>query len=112
MQDEEICGIPPSYIDTSFEGGMSEFSRYVTDLLIQKKQDDSLIDEIFTYMEFLLINGDDDVQNAAATCFLENILNRTPEQIDPKRYVDYLGPESRKYCQAWDEFTGVKTEGL
>ena len=62
---------------------MSEFSRYVTGLLIQRNQDSSLINEIFTYIEFFLINGDKNVQNAVATCFLKNILNVTPEKLIP-----------------------------
>lgn len=110
--NEEIFGITPFWGDTSFAGGISKFSDYVIDLLIHKKQNLSLIEEIFNYIEFLLVNGDEDVQNTVATCFLENILNITPEQIDPKLFVGYLGFKSRKYCQAWDEFKGVKTEGL
>ncbi len=112
ISSEEIFGITPFWGDTSFAGGMSKFSDYVINLLIQKNPNPSLIEEIFTYIEFLLVNGDEDVQTVVATCFLENILNVTPEQIDPKRFVAYLGIESRKYCRAWDEFTGVKTEGL
>ena len=27
-------------------------------------------------------------------------------------FVPYLGQESREYCKAWDQFTGVRTEGL
>lgn len=112
IETEEICGITPFWGDTSFAGGMNKFSDYVIDLLVKKQQNPSLIKEIFNYIEFLLVNGDEDVQNIASTCFLENILNVTPTQIDPKHYVGYLGVESRKFCRAWDEFTGVKTEGL
>lgn len=58
------------------------------------------------------MHGDEDVQTAAATCFLENLMNRTPELIDPQRFVPLLGHESKEYCRAWDEFCGVRTEGL
>lgn len=112
LSNEEICGIIPVWGDTRLAEGMRKFSFYVIDLLTQKNQNPSLIKEIFNYMEYLLINGDEDVQTVVATCFLESILNVTPTKIDPKRFVDYLGIESRKHCRAWDEFTGVKTEGL
>jgi hypothetical protein len=100
------------YFKTSLWGEMSEFSHYIWTLLGAKTLDPARVKEIFCYMEELLVNGDDDVQNAICTCFLENILNVTPEQVDPKQFVSHLGPESRKYCLAWDAFTGVKTEGL
>lgn len=112
ISNDKICGITPFWGDTSFAGGMREFSDYVVDLLIQNDQNSTLIREIFTYIEFLIINGDEDVKDVVTTCFLENILNLTPRKIDPKRYVTYLGSESREYCRAWDKFTGVKTEGL
>ena len=86
--DEESLGI------TLF-GGMAKFSDYVSNLMIQNEHNSSEINEIFSYMEFLLVNGDENVQNAVATCFLENILNKTPEQINPKRFVKYLGPKSQ-----------------
>lgn len=108
----EICGVHHTWSDTSLFGEMAEFSSYVSDLLIQEKSDSFTIKEIFSYMEYLLVTGDDEVQTVVSTCFLENILNKTPEQIDPTRFVQYLGTASRVYCQAWDKFTGVYTEGL
>ena len=112
IASEEICGVTPFWGDTSLAGGMSAFSSYVISLLTQKNHDHLLVEEIFNYIEFLLVHGDEDVQTVVATCLLENILNVIPTQVDPKCFVDYLGTESRKYCQAWDAFTGVKTEGL
>lgn len=97
---------------TTIWGEMFEFSSYVSDLLIDEKSNPALIGEIFSYIEYLLANGNENVQNAACTCFLENILNITPTKINPGRFVPFLGPESRKYCKGWDEFTGVQTEGL
>jgi hypothetical protein len=97
---------------TTLWGEMCEFSYYVKHLLIDETTDPSSIKGIFSYIEYLLDNGDEDVQNAACTCFLENILNVTPTDIHPERFVGYLGPKSRKYCIAWDKFTGVRTEGL
>lgn len=98
--------------ETTIYGEMCTFSSYAKRLLAHGKTDPSFIKEMFSFMEYILENGDEDVQNAVCTCFLENILNVTPSDIDPKRFVEYLGPQSREYCIAWDEFTGVQTEGL
>ena len=68
--------------------------------------------ELFELVERLMNQGTKDVQDAVATCFLENLLNSTPHRIPPESFVLLLGPESRKYCRAWDEFSGVKTPGL
>ncbi|MCE5318951.1 MAG: hypothetical protein LLG04_16510 [Parachlamydia sp.] len=95
----------------SLHGEMAEFSDYVSELL-QKDTESQYIKDIFNFMEFLLAEGDDMVQNAVATCFLENILNRTPEKIQPHTFVPFLGKQSREYCKAWDSFTGVYTQGL
>lgn len=109
---EEIFGVTPFWGDTSVCGVMNEFSYYVKELLMTKQQNIPLIKDVCNYIEYLLRHGDEDVQNAAATCFLENLMNITPEQIDPKHYIPYLGPLSKEYCRAWDEFTGIKTKGL
>lgn len=98
--------------ETSYFGEVMVFSSFVSDLLVAKEYDSSKIEEIFSFMEYLLVQGDEDVSTAVATGFLENIINQTPEKIDPKRFVKYLGPESQAYCRAWDKFTGVQTEGL
>jgi hypothetical protein len=66
---------------------------------------------LFDYIESVVDAGGDPA-NAAYTCFLENILNVTPESIDPKSFVSLLGPNSREFCRGWDDFTGVKTAGL
>jgi hypothetical protein len=89
---------------------MSQFSRYVTELIMNKQI--GTLPQIFDFVETLMIDGDADVQNAAATCFLENLINITPEKIPPSSFIPLLGNESRGYCKAWDKFTGVKTESL
>lgn len=98
--------------ESGFHNDISEFSHYIKDLLKEKKCNPEKLKEIFGFSEYLILNGDDDVKNALCTCFLENILNQTPSEINPDQFVPYLGQESREYCKAWDEFTGVKTEGL
>ncbi|MBA2367846.1 MAG: hypothetical protein H0V82_02340 [Candidatus Protochlamydia sp.] len=110
--DEEIFGKTHDWGDISLWSGMNKFSDYVDKLLTQRNQNVILIKEIFSYAEHLLTKGDEDVQNAVCTCFLENLLNVTPEQINPKNYIGFLGTKSKEYCRAWDEFTGIKTEGL
>lgn len=91
---------------------MTAFSRYVIDVYI-KNQDDEMLKEIFSMIENFVIHGNDELQGASVTCFLENLVNVSSHgDFSPSIFVPYLGKESRKYCKAWDEFTGVKTEGL
>ncbi len=92
----------------------STFSDYIADNL---KENNVRIDfvKVFDFVEMLLKEGDQETQDSAATCFLENLINFTSsldDTLPPKTFVHLLGPESRAYCKAWDEFTGVKTEGL
>lgn len=90
---------------------LGAFSDYVRDLLQKKEVED--LKEIFDLIEWLLLNGTDEVKDAITTGFLENLLNYCSYgSISPKSFVYLLGSESRKYCKAWDEFTGIKTEGL
>lgn len=71
------------------------------------------MEEIFLLIESFLKEGDRDLQDAAATCFLENLINYAAwGSLKPETFLCYLGIESKKYCKAWDEFTGTKTEGL
>jgi hypothetical protein len=104
------CEGPFGNIGLSMDLG--EFSHYTSKLLMRNKsQDQNELKEIFNYIEYLLQFGDDEVKNAAATCFLETISNQVPD-IKPSNFVPLLGKESKEYLKAWDEFTGVKTEGL
>lgn len=95
---------------------MTILTHYVKDILnmtpITLKKEKEL-KEIFLLIEYFLNEGDRDVQDAVATCFLENLINATSwKTLKPETFLCYLGPESRAYCKAWDEFTGVKTQGL
>ena len=86
----------------------------LTDFVLDRVEADAMEDfpSLFDTVEMLMVDGDSDVKDAVATCFLENLLNVTPRCIPPERFVPLLGPESRAFCRAWDEFTGVKTPGL
>jgi hypothetical protein len=95
-----------------FCNDMSAFSNYVIDLLHKNKKNLE-IKTIFLFIEELMTRGTEEVQEATATCFLENLINATSwGTASAGSFVHLLGAESRKYCKAWDEFTGVKTEGL
>lgn len=90
-------------------GVFSAFTSYVTAQLRSGSLQD--MPDIFQFIERCMLS-DEEVSTAAATCFLENLINRTPDPIDPASFVPLLGPESRKYCKAWDDLQGVKTPGL
>jgi len=88
-------------------GDMTTFSFHIRDLVAQHELD--TLPAVFTLIEEWMVHGDEMVRTAVATCFLENLLNL---EVEPKCFVPLLGPVSREYCRAWDESTGVKTEGL
>lgn len=69
--------------------------------------------EILALAERLLEEGDEAVKDAVATCFLETLLNAASGgEIAAERFVPHLGPQSRAFCRAWDEYTDVRTPGL
>ena len=94
----------------SVYGVFSAFSHYVAERL--EKRDVDGLAAVFDFAEKAVADSDEDLANAAATCFLENLINRVPESIDPDLLVPLLGHESKEYCRAWDKFTGVTTKGL
>lgn len=82
--------------------------------LVCKKLEDNSLDNasaIFAFIEKAIMNGGASA-NAACTCFLESVLNRTPATIKPELFVSLLGEKSKEYCKAWNEFTGVSVEGI
>lgn len=89
-----------------------DFADFVVELIQEGKISESELKEIFSFMEYALINGEGSIKDIVATCFLEDLLHATPGKISALTFVHLLGEESREYCKAWDEFTGVKTEGL
>ena len=97
-------------------GVMNALTCYAEDILnmsyitIEKQQK---IEKIFSVIEFFLNEGDNNVKDASATCFLENLLNDASSgRVKSEMFVHYLGIKSIAYCKAWDEFTAVKTKGL
>ncbi len=86
---------------------MQAFSNYVIQALQQSEALDLPL--IFDLIEHLLKNGEKTVKDVAATCFLENLLNSASTgEIDVMAFAPYVGEEARKYCQAWDDFTGYQ----
>jgi len=71
--------------------------------------------ELFELIEQFVSEGDEGVSNAACTCFIENLQNiasHDDNEFEYSHFVSLLGPESRAYAKAWDEFTGIRTDGL
>ena len=95
--------------ESTIYGIFSDFSTLVIERLEAGTLNNGA--QLFSFIESVVAAGGDPA-NAACTCFLENILNRTPCTIEPNSYVPYLGEKSKKFCRDWDEFTGVKTSGL
>jgi len=95
--------------ESTVHGVFSDFST----LVINKLEIGALSNgkQLFSFIESVIDSGGDPA-DAACTCFLENILNRIPGSIDPSSFVQYLGPKSREFCKGWDEFTGIKTDGV
>jgi hypothetical protein len=91
-------------------GILSEFSYLIAEQLEEERV--SNIPSVFALIERFLAEGSEEVKDAAATCFLENLHNRVPEEIAATFFVPFLGPRSREYCRAWDRFCGTETEGL
>jgi hypothetical protein len=103
---EEWGGQPPTACSD-----MREFQDYVLDFIDGKA--DEQLRRVFELVEQLMVEGDDEVRTATATCFLEDLQNiAAAGRISADFFVPLLGPESRAYCKAWDEFTGAQTPGL
>jgi hypothetical protein len=60
-------------------------------------------------VERVVATGTEADRSAVATGFLEALLNAYDEGFDLRSIWPDLGPESRAYCLAWNEFTGVSS---
>jgi hypothetical protein len=89
---------------------MLPFGKYTIDIIHSNNAIG--IKKIFDFVEYLLHEGDDDVQTAITTSFLEYLMSKDPDEIQFSKFAKYLGENSIGYCRAWDKFTGVKTKGL
>lgn len=59
-----------------------------------------------------MTDGTETEKDAVATGLLEALVHRADEGFDFSLIDPYIGPESRKYCHAYNEFTGNTTPGL
>lgn len=107
--------------DLEFWGGdkpgpcdqMSTFGEFVTEEVLNAEKPSVNSQKVFDFIEMLMQNGDQDVIDIAATCFLENLINYTSwGNLEAAKFVHLLGKKSKEFCKGWDEFTGVKTPGL
>src|SRR4029077_2607698 len=73
--------------DGSFtvHGVFGVFSHYIAGRLVKGADPD--LRRVFDYVESKLTDDDSEVDNAACTCFLENLMNRVPETIPPQHLV-------------------------
>lgn len=68
---------------------------------------------VLALIERAMIEGDESVQTAASTGFLERMLSdATAPDWKYRRMLKVLGLRSRQYCVAWDKFTKLSTPGL
>ena len=94
------------------------FCRFIARTVLRTKKPSYDTKELFDFIEDMIIIKDQKLQDAVATCFLENFLNYSSEDeldshyVDPATFVPFLGEESKDYCKGWDEFTKVRTPGL
>ncbi len=94
----------------SVHGVFAVFSHYIANRLA--RESDPSLGKVFEYVESKLTGDDSEIENAACTCFLENLMNRVSEIIPPQHFVPLLGSKSRRFCRAYDEWCGTKTDGL
>ena len=80
-------------------GLFAVLSHHVAGLL--EHQDAGCLGALFRWIEEKLAGSNDEVANAATTCFLENLMNRVPEKFEFASIESMLGPESRRFCRAY-----------
>lgn len=89
----------------------SAIGRRVAEVAVRLTESEHTV--FWTVVEKVLTTGTQDVRDAICTGLLEAVLNETSSgRFDPKYYVGRLGPESMKYCKAWNDFTGCAVEGI
>ena len=91
---------------------LTHVAERVTKNFLQDNYDDA--EELFDLIELFIIEGDEQVKNAAITCFLGNLQNIASNENDfeDAHYVSLLRAKSIEHCKKWDEYTGVRTDGL
>lgn len=95
---------------SSIMAQMKPLIDYVIDLARNEEMDE--LKKVFEFVEFLVAHGDDAVQTAITTGFLEGLMHSDREKFKFKFICRFLGVETKSYCRAYDEFTGMRTKGL
>ncbi|MEN9361172.1 MAG: hypothetical protein RL095_2707 [Verrucomicrobiota bacterium] len=82
----------------------------LTDLLLQRLEagDYEHAETLFTAVEQLLTDGDEETGNLIATGFLEGLQTQT--RIETKLWLPLLGPHALQHCQAMDQFYGIASK--
>lgn len=80
-------------------------------LAFARAGDRSRLVSVFRIAEQGLVSGTETVKDAVATQFLEALQHASDDEV-ARIWVPLLGEESRAYCRAWDEFSGVRTPSL
>ena len=84
---------------------LSLFADYMT------KMNQEEVSKAFALIEELIKMGDAYVSTAICTGLLESIANLLDDtKLDFMTVSRFIGPESKKYLKAWDEFCGIKTK--
>ena len=89
---------------------MMPLTDFVVDVI--KSRDEKEIERVFIFIEFLMCKGNDYVQTAIATGFLEDLINYDPDEIQFINFSQYLGKKTISHLRAWNAFHGAKTEGI
>lgn len=63
-------------------------------------------DELFSLVERLITEGDEEVSTAIAVGFLEYMQHQT--QLEPNYWIPLLGTKSAAHCEAMNRFYGIK----
>lgn len=105
-------------VDYTVHSFFNDLTSYTKDLIKEKKVDD--VKQLMEIAEILLEYGernDENLYNAVATCYIENLVNTASHSeekvVTYDTFVPYLGPKAKEYCRYWDDFMGgPKTPGV
>lgn len=97
--EEDADNVPP--LTVRLGGLATAFADHGAELTSERKQ------RVLGILEEVLRSGSEHDSTAVATGFFEALLNAWDKGFDLQAIWEYVGPESRAYCLAWNEFTGI-----
>lgn len=90
---------------------MSSICHCVADNVSKLNQQE--LKAIFDIIEDVLESDNESAKDLVCTSFLENLQNlASAGKFDFRTIAENLGKESIAFCKSWDDFTGVKTDGI